>query len=227
MTPKGFLIGLFLACAIGAASAAPAASPAADFRIEQDYTEKSNDGAISIEQYVKITDDEAMWQFWIRRQDTMTLLNAESAEYPAGFRFTSDNQWLVRMQKTGSGESTLYLYKSGPNGFAPATKQPIGDLAWAFFKRQPAWRKVTKPEYHVTANLLKGTEDNYRWLGVNWPENRYILIALSGDADLKHHQTSAIQDWRCRYDLKTGTFDVPPMFAKNNAQAIIPERPGR
>jgi hypothetical protein len=116
MTPKRFLTGLFLACAIGAASAAPAAGPAADFRIEQDYTEKSNDGAISIEQYVKITDDDAMWQFWIRRQDTMTLLNVESAEYPAGFRFTSDNQWLVRMQKTGSGESTLYLYKSGPNG---------------------------------------------------------------------------------------------------------------
>ena len=227
MTLKAFLIGLFLACAIGSAAAAPA-GPAADFKIEQDYTEKSNDGAISIEQYVKVTDDGAMWQFWIRRQDTMTLLNAESAEYPAGFRFTADSQWLVRMQKTGSGESTLFLYKSGPRGFAPATKQPIGDLAWAFFKRQPEWRKVMKPEYHITANLLKGTEDNYRWLGVDWPENRYLLIALSGDADSsKHHQMDAVHDWRCRYDLKTGSFDVPPMFAQHNAKAIIPEDPAR
>jgi hypothetical protein len=227
MTPKTFLTGLFLACAIGAASAAPAAGPAADFKIERDYTEKSADGAISIEQYVKLTDDDAMWQFWIRRQDTMTLLNKEPAEYPAGFRFTADKQWLVRMQKTGSGESTLYLYKSGPQGFVPATREPIGDLAWDFFKRRPEWRKVLKPEYHITANLLKGTEENYRWLRVDWPENRYILIALSGDADLKHHQTSATQDWRCRYDLKTGTFDVPPMFAKHDAKAIIPEDPAR
>jgi hypothetical protein len=46
------------------------------------------------------------------------------------------------------------------------------------------WRKVKKdPEYHISANLLKGTEENYRWLGVDWPENQYLLIGLSGDAD--------------------------------------------
>lgn len=227
MNLKAFLTGLFLACTIGSASAAPATGPAVDFKIEQDYTKKSGDGAIAIEQYVKIIGYDAIWQFWIRRQDQLTLLNKDSSEYPAGFRFTADNQWLVRMQKTGSGESTLYLYKSGPQGFVPATEQPIGDLAWAFFKRRPEWRKVIKPEYHITANLLKGTEENYRWLGVDWPENRYILIALSGEADVKHHQTGVINDWRCRYDLKTNTFDVPPMFAKNNAEAIIPEKPGR
>ena len=63
MTPKAFLIGLFLACAVGSASAAESTGPAEGFRIEQDYTEKSPDGAIAIEQYVKITDDDALWQF--------------------------------------------------------------------------------------------------------------------------------------------------------------------
>ena len=35
----------------------------------------------------------------------------------------------------------------------------------------------------MSVNLLKGTEENYRWLGVDWPENRYLVIGLSGDAD--------------------------------------------
>jgi hypothetical protein len=33
----------------------------------------------------------------------------------------------------------------------------------------------------------------------------------------------SLDDWRCRYDLEKGTFDVPPDFLKNNAKAIAPE----
>jgi hypothetical protein len=46
---------------------------------------------------------------------------------------------------------------------------------------------------------LKGTEENYRWLGVDWPENRYLLIGLSGDADIKTRkpmQTGVVNGWR-------------------------------
>src|SRR5215467_7271335 len=226
MTLKTCLIGLFLACAIGAAAAAPA-GPAADYKMDPELTEKSPDGAITIEQYIKIQDNDAMWQFWVRRQDMLTLLNKEPSDYPAGFRFTNDSNWLVRMQKTGSGESTLYLYRWGPQGFVEATKKPLGDLAWAYLKSSPEWRKVRKdPEYHISANLLKGTDENYRWLGVDWPENRYLLISLSGDADIKTRkpmQTGVVNDWRCRYDLQSGKFDVPPVLSKDNAKAFVPE----
>jgi hypothetical protein len=225
MTSKAFLTGLFLVCSVGLASAAEPTGPASDYTLDPELTQKSPDGAVTIEQYTKSTDDDVFWQFWIRRDGTLTLLNKEPADHPAGFRFTSDIQWLVRMQSLGAGEMTLYLHKSGPNGFVPATEEPIGDLAWAYFKSRPEWRKVTEPEYHISANLLKGTEENYHWLGVDWPENRYLLIALSGEADLRHHQTIVVHDWRCRYDLKTGKFDVPPLFAKHNAKAIVPESP--
>jgi hypothetical protein len=67
------------------------------------------------------------------------------------------------------------------------------------------WRKVKKdPKYHISANLLKGAEENYRWLGVDWPENQYLLIGLSGDADIKTRkpmQTGVVNGWRCRYDI--------------------------
>ena len=222
MTPKAFLIGLALACAIGSASAA---EPAADYKINPELTEKSPDGAIVIEQYMKATDDDVVWQFWIRREGTMTLLNAEPAGYPAGFRFTNDLHWLVRMQKTGAGYATLYLYKSGAKGFVPATRRPIGDLAWDYLRKRPEFRKVEQPTFHISTHLLKGTEQNYSLLGVNWPENRYLVLTLSGDVDAngEHHQLSSVHGWRCRYDLQKGTFDEPAEFAKNNAEALVPQ----
>jgi hypothetical protein len=45
-------------------------------------------------------------------KDKATLLKPEQG-YPAGFRFTNDMRYLVRMHKTGSGEATLYLHRQG------------------------------------------------------------------------------------------------------------------
>jgi hypothetical protein len=229
MKVRTSLIGLLVVCDIGVCSistaAAPPAGPPAGYNINAEFTEKSPDGAIAIEQYENKETDDYKWQFWVRWEGTFTLLDPEPADYPAGFRFTNNLRWLVRMQKTGSGESTLYLYRLGPRGFVPATKKPLGDLAWAYFKSRPEWRKVKKdPEYHISANLLKGTEENYRWLGVDWRENRYLLISLSGDADIKTRkpmQTGVVNGWRCRYDLQTGKFDVPPLFSNDNAKAVV------
>jgi hypothetical protein len=50
---------------------------------------------------------------------------------------------------------------------------------------------------HLQANLLKGVEENYAWLGQHWPDSRC-----------------------CVYDMKTGTFSVPAEFAENNAEAF-------
>jgi hypothetical protein len=128
------------------------------------------------------------------------------------------------MQKTGSGELTSYLYKLGPDGFESATKKAIGDLAWAFFYSRPESRKIMKPDFHMGAGLLKGTPENYRNLGVDWPENRYIVISLWGEVEptKKHHQLSTVRGWRMRYDLEAGKFDVPAEFLKNNADALKP-----
>ena len=216
-------------CSIGTAAAQPA-GPSAGYEIDPKFTKTSPDGAITIEQYLNKDTDDYKWQFWVRRQGTVTLLDSEPADYPAEFLFTNDLKWIVREQKTGSGESTLYLYGLGPQGYVPATKEPLGDLAWAFLKTRSDWRKIAKkPEYHESANLLDGLEENYRSLGVNWPANRYILITLGGDADVKGRkpmQTSVLHGWRCRYDLQTGKFDAPALFSKNNAKAVVPKSPG-
>jgi len=234
MKVRIFLIGLLVVCGIGVSgigtAAAQPAGPPAGYKIEEKYTKTSPDGAITIEQYLNKDTDDWKFQFWVRQQGAFTLLDPEPVIYPAAFLFTNDLKWIIRFQKTGSGESTLYLYRLTPHGTVPASKKPLADLAWAYFKTRPEWRKIAKaPEYHISSGLLegeKGLEENYRSLGVDWPANRYLLIWLWGEADVKgrkREQTSVVHGWSCRYDLETGKFDVPALFSDDNAKAIVPQ----
>ena len=198
------------------------AAPPADYKIDAEYTSTSPDGTTTIEQYAKVNaDSRYTWQFWARRADNMTMLEPEQPDYAAGFRFTNDSQWLVRMQKTGAGYSSLYLYRQGPQGFITATSEPLSDLAWAYFKSHSDSKKIGMPDDHIAAGLVKGTEENYRWMGVAWPDSRYLVIYLSGQVpSTEQHSRRSLRGWHCRYDLQNGTFDVPPDFAENNAKAI-------
>jgi hypothetical protein len=219
-----------LACSIGLCGGPAVAQPAgppAHYKIDEEFTQKSPDGATTIEQYLNKETENWKWQFWVRRQGTFTQLDSELADYPADFVFTNDLNWMIRVQKIGSGTSTLHLYRLTPQGYSRASEKPFGDLAWDYMKTRPDWRKLVKaPEYHDSADLLEGLEKNYREFGVDWPVNRYLLITLSADADVKGRrpmQTGVVNGWRCRYDLQTGKFDVPPVFSAHNAKALKPE----
>ena len=225
MTPKSLALSLALVatCAFGA-TAAHAAGPSADYTIQADYSEKSPDGKTVIEQYHREDPNGGwLWQFWVRRGDTQSLINTDKdADYPADFRFTNDGRFVLRTQKIGAGESSLYLYKLNGDAFVSATKKPIGDLAWAYFRSLPESRKARKPDFHMVAGLIKGIDDNWRSLGVNWPENRYLVIGLYGEVEPTehHHQLRSVRDWEVRYNLETGKFDVPREFRADNADAL-------
>lgn len=218
--------GALLVCASGTVLGEPAGPPA-DFKIVSDYTLTSPDGATTVEQYAKAQDDGSRsWQFWAQRKDVSTKLAPDQDDYPAGFRFTPDSHWLVRMQKTGAGYADLYLYRLGPQGFAAATAKPLSDLAWTYFRKHPDSRKIPKPNLHISANLVQGADGNYRSIGENWPDSRYIVVSLWGDLDSNAHhpQLLVLRGWRCRYDLQTGKFDVPADFVAHNAEAIARQR---
>ena len=87
-----FALLFSIACAFGA-SAAPPAGPSAGFTIEPKYSEKSPDGATTVEQYKKVAPDESYnWQFWARRADSFSFLAPAQENYSAGFRFTNDGR---------------------------------------------------------------------------------------------------------------------------------------
>jgi hypothetical protein len=106
-------------------------------------------------------------------------------------------------------------------------------LAWDYFFGQPIARKLHRNPKdrdslnHVQANLVKGLEDNYASLGQHWPDNRYVVISLSFDAQGQDKPAPWIEDWWCVYDLKTGAFSVPPAFAEHNATTLQTPRPKR
>ena len=216
---------LALALTLAAVPALAASGPPPGFVLTDnpDLVFTSPDGATRLVQYMKDGGDwDVKWQVWARRGEQMTELKPEQG-YGAGFRFTPDSQWLVRMQKTGSGEQDLFLYHAQNGGFVSATKkQSLSDLAWAYFYGRPETKNFAKLDFHISANLMKGTEEGYRWHGVDWPDNRYLLISHAGEY-AKHPKNTVMKGlggWQCRYDLTTGTFDVPAIFAKANAEAL-------
>jgi hypothetical protein len=223
-------IALWLALAVVAPASAD--GPQAGFKLNEKYTEASPDRQMQVEQYAKEgKDGDLLYQFWTFDSDHRHpfLLNPgegdDLAGYAAGFRFSPDSQWLVRMQKLGAGSQTLFLYRRKGYQFPPATTKPLGNLAWDYFFTTPASKGMhrdPKDRYaldHAFVGLVKGMEENYAWMGEHWPDGRYIVISLSFDMQGEDKPGPWIEGWHCVYDLKTGAFSVPPDFAENNAKA--------
>ena len=226
---------------LGVASVAPAGaadSPGAGFKLDPHAKVfKSPDRTLRLEQYAREAEDGAyVFQFWTfdRNHRHAFLLNPDEVgddqtNYAAGYRFSPDSQWLVRMQKLGSGSQTLFLYRRNGYQFSPAI--PLGDLAWDYFFTTPTSKGMHRdPENpygldHAFVALVKGMEENYAWMGQHWPDSRYVVISLSFDMQGEDVKAPWIEDWHCVYDLKTGAFSVPPDFAEHNAKAVTQPQP--
>jgi len=234
-------IRIALLLAVVAVAPAGAAGPRAGFKLNPEaIVFTSPDQGMRVEQYAKDSEDGGrLYQFWTLDADHRHafLLNPgegdDVAGYAAGFRFSPDSQWLVRMQKLGAGSQTLFLYRRKGYRFSPATAKPLGDLAWDYFFGTPASKGMhrdPKNPYaldHATVDLIKGLEENYAWLGEHWPDSRYIVIGLSFDMQGEEKPGPWIEGWHCVYDLATGAFSVPPDFAENNAKAVKNPKPKR
>jgi len=124
---------------LGIAEIAPAYAdgPRAGFKLNaDDNVSASPDRKVRVEQYSKgRRDGGLLYQFWSFDADNRHpfLLNPgegdDLAGYAAGFRFSPDSQWLVRMQKLGAGYQMLFLYRRKGYRFSPATTKPLGNLA--------------------------------------------------------------------------------------------------
>ena len=227
-------LAFLLAFGLGAAAPAAATGPGSAFKPAANARAfASPDGSLRIEQYSRdMGDDGLLHQFWIfdRSRKHASLLNkgegTNQAGYVAGFRFSPDSQWLVRMQKLGAGVQTLFLYRRTGDRFVPALGKPLGDAAWDYFFTQPAAKGIRhdrKDPYsldHMQADLIQGLEDNYAALDQHWPDNRYVVISLAFDIQGEDTPFPWIEGWRCVYDLKTGQFSVPADFAEHNAEVL-------
>jgi hypothetical protein len=177
----------------------------------------SSNKAIKIYQFDKTPADGGyFFTYIVSEGDNNWHLNdkdaPEDAAYPADFRFSTDNKWLVRSQKIAAGESTLFLYHRTADGYVPATPKRFGDMAWDFFFAQPEAKGIDHGNLSPETILVRGMADNYAWMGEHWPDSRYIVIGLgSGESG-----TTPIGPWHCVYDTRTGAFSIPPDIAAFN-----------
>jgi hypothetical protein len=222
---------IVLLLALATIAPACAESPAADYMLERKSTFISPDRQVRLEQYAKADAEGAyIYQMWTfdRAHRHAFLLNPDEDDtnYAAGFRFSPDSQWLVRMQKLGSGSQTLLQYRRKGHEFLPATAKPLGDMAWDYFFTTPTSKGMHRdPDNpygldHAFVGLIRGMEENYAWMGQHWPDSRYVVISLSFDMQGEDVKAPWIEDWHCVYDLKTGSFSVPADFTENNAKAV-------
>jgi hypothetical protein len=156
----------FVVVLSGFAAAGPttAGEPGAEFKLRADDTLVSPDRQLRVEQYAKDMGDEGfLHQFWTfdDKHQHAFLLNPGDGIDLAGFRFSPDSQWLVRMQTIGAGYQTLFLYRRNGYEFSSATPNPLGDLAWDYFFGQPVSKKLHRDAKdrdslnHVQAVLIK------------------------------------------------------------------------
>jgi hypothetical protein len=227
---------------LGFAVVAPARAAMPDSELtkltDEDDTFTSPDGQIVIEQYSRKKGEyDHVYEFWAfdAKHERGVLLNPgedmDVAGYPAGFRFSPNSQWVVRMQKIGSGTQTMFLYRRNGLDFSAGTPKPLGEMAWDYFYSQPISRKIhRKPQdrhslNHAQVNLLQGVDDNYASAGRKWPDSRYLILSLSFDAQGEDHKLPWVEDWQCVFDTKTDKFSIPRDLARNNAETINYPKP--
>src|SRR5882757_2952120 len=134
---------LLLLCIV-TATTANAAGPRAGFKPNPEDTFTSPDRTLRVEQYSKeLKDQGVLYRFWSFDSDHRHpfLLNPgegdDLAGYAAGFRFTPDSQWLVRMQKLGAGYQTLFLYRRKGYQFSPTTTHSLCTPPFAYSVHPP------------------------------------------------------------------------------------------
>jgi hypothetical protein len=75
---------------------------------------------------------QAVLQFLEKSKGEATLADhPEWYAWPAEYRISPDEQWIIREQKTGSGENALFLYRIGPDAQVWRMAQHLDDLIFA------------------------------------------------------------------------------------------------
>jgi hypothetical protein len=163
-----------------------------------DYTCTSPTGRFRIEQYHTTGGDVWDWEFWVSRKGDSRPVqlptgNRDPAMYGASFFFHPTEKWLVRTQKTGSGDNVAVLYRISKGAILAGgdIRATFDDLAWMEFDRAYALTGEAAQRYHTWCKFL-GWESDGETL-------RLHLTAAHCGEDYR-------ADWTVHYHVKTRKF---------------------
>jgi hypothetical protein len=127
-----------------------------------EYVTKATSGRYSIiQRYVEpeSTQDnqdgtwDAVLRFHDASQSDATLATGpEQYLWPGDYRISPDERWILRLQKTGSGENCALLYRVEANGQVWRLEQHLDELAFAIVTRGSHLSRSNY--YHVLVDLV-------------------------------------------------------------------------
>jgi hypothetical protein len=86
------------------------------------------------------------------KPDAMLAADPDRYLWPADYLMSPDEHWILRLQKTGSGENSALLYHVDSNGQVWRLEQHLDDLAFAV---ATAGTHVTRSDYyHIGVGLV-------------------------------------------------------------------------
>ena len=160
-------------------------APSGSYLIEQRYIEEQSG------------EDVGHWEAILRFSDRSkpdATLAADPDRYlwPATYLISPDEKWILRLQKTGSGENCALLYRVDLNGSVWRLEQHLDDLA---FVVSTAGSRFSRSDfYHVTLTL------------VSWDMEKGLLhLRIRATAEDKGN---ASLDRKVVYDLRKHTMIV-------------------
>ena len=53
--------------------------------------------------------------------------------WPALYYISPDEHWILRIQKTGSGDNDVFLYQVSDGGITQATEPSFGEMIWNYY----------------------------------------------------------------------------------------------
>jgi len=79
----------------------------------------------------------------------------------------SADQWMDSPSTEASPDGSIIIERRlvidavslqvSSEGFCGRSKEPIGDLGWDYCKKPPEFRTLEEPNFHLSADLLRGT----------------------------------------------------------------------
>jgi hypothetical protein len=137
------LLALFLVPALLAADDSITLSPKGTFEIVQHY------------------DDKEGWSQKLHfvGGDKPNIVLEGEIPWPGVYYIAPDDRWILRIQKTGSGDNTSYIYFLEKNGSVWRMEQPLGDMGFDFLRHQP--KGLPSGMYHAGIAFLSWDMPNH------------------------------------------------------------------
>lgn len=153
----------------------------------EDETFNSPCGTFIIKQHY-----EGNWPTTIQFKNHLVADIRLSSDYPwpALFSVSPDEHWILQNQKTGSGDSTAFLYRLDASGRLWRMEQSIGEMAWTYLEQK---------EHISIADFYHRGIEFVEWL----PKAGALRLKLSGSSMKKSGEGI---DRQLIYNLEKNTF---------------------